>query len=155
MKEKELRDVEGYEGLYQVSDTGEVISFNRKIKKVALNPSVNHKGYLRVALIGKDGARKNIFVHRLVAEAFLGKSSLQVNHKDMNKQNNNVENLEYVTNRENTVHSIDKRKTASRYLGVTRCNGRWKAQKMINKRKVCLGVFDTELEAHLRYEMFC
>lgn len=68
-----------------------------------LKPQLNRKGYLRV-MIGK----KRYFVHRLVAQTYIPnpENKLQVNHKDGNKYNNDVDNLEWVTNLENKEHAI-------------------------------------------------
>lgn len=99
------KDIKDYEGLYQISNFGRVKSI-RFGKERILKPGTNGKGYLYVGL-WKNGKVKNFRIHRLVAEAFLeipeelkhlkGTHYLQVNHKDENKQNNNVENLEWCT----------------------------------------------------------
>lgn len=108
--------IPGYEGLYEVSNLGQVRSLDRLRKNVKgmakINGRIitgNHGGkhYYQVAL-HKDGKKKYMNVHRLVAEAFIpnpdGKS--QVNHIDGNKQNNVVSNLEWVTPSENILHSF-------------------------------------------------
>lgn len=91
--------VSGYEGLYEVSNLGRVRSLFR-YKKV-LHPS-NTNGYATVEL-WKDKARKRIGVHRLVALAFVSNPSGKpfVNHKDETRNNNNADNLEWVTHIEN------------------------------------------------------
>lgn len=88
---------------YQVSDNGRIR--NIKTNKI-LKPSVNSNGYLRVTL-SKNGKAKQFSVHRLVAGAFIPNDSNypQVNHKDENKQNNNINNLEWCDNRYNTRYS--------------------------------------------------
>lgn len=87
------KDIKGYENIYQVSNFGNVKNTrtNRIIKS-----KKNSKGYMLVGLY-KDGERKNFYVHRLVAIAFLQNPlKLQyINHKDENKENNNVDNLEW------------------------------------------------------------
>lgn len=90
------KEVKGYEGLYLVSNTGLVKSLFR-YKKI-LKPNITKNGYATVELF-KKGNSKRICVHRLVAEAFLQnpKKLPQVNHKDENKLNNNVSNLEWCT----------------------------------------------------------
>ncbi len=97
------KDISGYEGRYQITSWGRVYYVD---KDRFLKPEENEKGYLRVDLYDDSGKRKHHKVHRLVAKAFIknpdGKP--QVNHKDGNKQNNSVTNLEWVTNRENVDH---------------------------------------------------
>lgn len=97
--EKEFwRDVVGYEGLYQVSNWGRVksLNYNHTGKEKILKLGKNNFGYLRVSLC-KNGKEKNHKVHRLVAEAWLpNPDNLPcVNHKDEDKANNRVENLEW------------------------------------------------------------
>lgn len=83
----------GYEGLYEVSDKGNVRSLFRYKKQ--LKPSKGNNGYLSVELF-KGKQRKRASIHRLVATAFISnpQNLPQVNHKDENKHNNCVENLE-------------------------------------------------------------
>lgn len=85
------KDIENYEGLYQVNELGEVKSKGRILK-----PRPNGVGYFQVALY-KNGIRKDFYVHRLVAKAFIPNPDNlpEVNHKDENKSNNTVENLEW------------------------------------------------------------
>lgn len=87
--------------IYEICDNGDVIS-NYRQNPIVLKPGKDHKGYLRVSL--KDKTYK---VHRLVAMAFIENvdNKPQVNHKDGNKQNNNVDNLEWCTNSENQIHA--------------------------------------------------
>lgn len=155
------KDILGFEGLYTVSDNGEVLSLGRSVKMPKGGtknipphaPAVflNKKGYVRVMLTNSIGVRKGYFVHRLVAMSFLGVSKLQVNHKDLNKRNNEASNLEYVTNRENSVHAFSNKAKSSKYFGVTKARGRWQAQKMIEGKRTYLGVFDTQEMAHKAY----
>ena len=96
------RDVVGYEDQYEVSSFGNV---RRKIQNLKLNSSVH--GYYNVSL-SKNGECTTKLVHRLVAEAFLDNSECkeQVNHKDCNKLNNEINNLEWVTPQENITHAV-------------------------------------------------
>lgn len=90
---EEWRDIEGYEGLYQVSNYGNVKSLNyrRTGKEKMLSPNANNCGYLYVNL-WKEGKMKYKQIHQLVAKAFIQNplNLPQVNHKDENKTNNFV-----------------------------------------------------------------
>lgn len=105
------KDIKGYEGCYQVSNTGKVRSLNyRQTKQMKeLSCRVNHKGYVDVHL-SKNGKSKRIVVHRLVAQTFIlnPKALPQINHIDGNKQNNNINNLEWCNNSENQKHAYEK-----------------------------------------------
>ena len=89
------KEIEGYEGLYWISNLGRVKS-KRKILK-AINGE-----YLKVGL-SKNGIQRTFAIHRLVAKGFVDNplNKPQVNHKDENKHNNNSNNLEWVTFQEN------------------------------------------------------
>ena len=156
-----MKDIKTFEGLYQVSETGIIKALERKVKmpnggvKIIKEHypklSKTQKGYLKVMLTDINGIRKGRFVHRLVAECYIHDSKLQINHIDKNKQNNNVNNLEYVTNRQNVIHSIDKTKTSSKYTGVTKQRNKWQCQKMIKGKRTYLGLFDTPEQAMDKY----
>ena len=111
--------IKNYEGLYEISDTGEVRSVNRILKvtnrkdslfrgrliKQSPNKSVL---YMQVQL-WKENKGMNYYVHRLVAEAFIPNPDnlREVNHIDGNRQNNHIENLEWVSHSENMIHAIN------------------------------------------------
>ena len=98
LKNEQWKDVDGYDGMYQVSDLGRVRSL--KYGKVrVLRFGKNHKGYLQISLY-KDRKIKRFYVHRLVANAFIPNSDenkTQINHKNEIKSDNRVSNLEYCT----------------------------------------------------------
>jgi len=103
---EKLKDIKGYEGLYQASSLGKIKSLvGRRSNVEFLKEGVTGAGYKTVTLC-KNGKRASKNVHRLIAETFLGDSKLDVNHKDGNKLNNNIKNLEYVTKSENIKHAI-------------------------------------------------
>lgn len=115
-------DVNGYEGLYRVSNFGRVLSLPRTVRQgkygnvrtvggTILSSTDNGNGYLIVGLT--DGRRrKNFYVHRLVAEHFVSNRTggKYVNHKDYNTRNNKPENLEWCTQRDNILYSSDRMK---------------------------------------------
>lgn len=94
-------------GKYQVSNKGRVKSLVRPgvLQERILTRVKTKKGYRRVAMWGAKKAYFHL-VHRLVLEAFLGEDERQVNHIDRNKENNNLENLEFVTPLEHSKHSM-------------------------------------------------
>ncbi len=119
MKEEIWKDIEGYEGLYQVSNLGNIRSFytnprygyknfesnNISIEGKNMRISTKANGYMYVTL-RKDGKSKKKHIHRLVASAFIDNPNNfeQVNHKNFNKQDNRVNNLEWVTRAQNRRH---------------------------------------------------
>lgn len=109
-KYKEV-DIKGYEGLYKVSNRGDVISLSKisgflKLRERIMTPTVKANKYLDVKLI-KNKISKHFYVHRLVAEHFIPNPNNlpQVNHKDNNPANNNVDNLEWCDNSYNIRYS--------------------------------------------------
>ena len=97
------KDIPNYEGLYKISNTGKVLSLsNYGGKKFIRKTIIDKYGYERVVLV-KNQKQKNCLVHRLVAQAFIPNPNNypQVNHKDENKANNSLENLEWCTRKYN------------------------------------------------------
>lgn len=105
MKQEIWKDVCGYEGLYQVSNIGNVRSLNYRVVRGRINElsrGLSKTGYYVVVLC-RDKKQTTVHVHRLVAEAFIDNPDNKpvVNHKDENKTNCSVDNLEWVTQKEN------------------------------------------------------
>lgn len=100
--EKRPVNIKGWE-MYQVDTNGNVYGKNGN----KLKYSINHNGYCIVNFY-HNNKRKGFSVHTLIAKTFLEnkENKTQVNHKDGNKQNNNIDNLEFVTAKENIEHSI-------------------------------------------------
>lgn len=99
-------DVAGYEGLYQVSNKGRVLSLTRE--GLILSPATSPAGYLRVSL-HKQGKGKSVSIHRLVIENFVGPQPFEkavTRHLDGNPANNSVENLKWGTQKENCADRI-------------------------------------------------
>ena len=161
------KDIPNYEGYYQVSNLGNVKSLSRIVKnglgtitvcgKILKNLVNTTNGYL-VVNSSKIGLVKTKQIHQLVAEAFLNHSQkghkLVVNHKNFNRQDNRLENLEIITNRENTNKKHKKSKSKSKYIGVTwhkRAN-KWTAQILYKRKNIHLGCFNNEIDAHNAYQ---
>lgn len=98
------KDIPKYEGLYQASNLGRIKRLYKNGKQKILKQVNDVNGYLRVNL-SKNNVIKNAQVHRLIAITFLGESYLTVNHKDENKHNNKLSNLEYMTIQKNIQYS--------------------------------------------------
>lgn len=107
---EEWRKIEGYDN-YEVSNYGKVrsLDYNRTGETRIMKPSYNTDMYLQVKL-RKDRKYRNFQVHRLVAQSFLPNPDNlpQVNHKNENKEDNRVENLEWCTNQYNVDYSLSK-----------------------------------------------
>lgn len=129
------KDVPGYEGLYQVSNLGNVksLNYNGTRQEKVLGLFINHNGYLRVNL-WKNREQKTCKIHRLVAEAFIPNPFNYpcINHKDHNRQNNCVDNLEWCTVQYNNEYSLAKQ------VGQYDLNGNyiatWKSLREIQRQ---------------------
>lgn len=165
--EETWKDIPGYEGLYQASDLGRIKSLDRIVetsnmysklyKGTILKQTLGTTGYLTVKL-NTDGKRKTRKVHQLIAMAFLSHKPCGhdkvINHKDFDKTNNNINNLEITTTRENIVHKTKTLNSSSIYTGVyiDKERGGWISSIFIEGKHKFLGRFESEKEASLCYE---
>ena len=108
------KDIKDYEGIYQVSNLGNIKSY---YTKKMLKPYINIYGYCRISLY-KNHKCKNCAVHRLVAEAFIPNPNKlkTVNHIDEDKLNNCVDNLEWTTIKDNVIYSQAKKINQTKQL---------------------------------------
>lgn len=153
--EKEIFvDIKGFEGLYQVSNFGNVKSLERKyiggngcvrvIKEHFLYKGINHKGYNTVTLC-KGKHRKTALIHRLVAEAFLPNTDNlpQVDHIDGNKQSNIVKNLRWVDNKTNANNPNTKWKSHRKHSDKTK-----EKMSVSHKGKITKQCLDASHKSH-------
>ena len=147
------KQIENYPD-YEVSNLGRVKSLKNGREKILKN-RLNNNGYYHVTLFNNNRyADKG--VHQIVAIAFLNHIprgyKFVVNHKDLNKLNNCVDNLEVVTARENC--NKKHLKTTSKYTGVSwdksRC--KWVSAIQINNKNIHLGRFNNEIDASIAYQ---
>ena len=131
------KDIPGYEGIYQASNTGKIRSLDRYVNNQAngkskrlvkgriLKTFTAGAGYEYVVLSVNQN-KKKIGAHRLVAQAFLGVSELTVNHINENKQDNRISNLEYCTQKENC-------NKGTRNKRLSKMKKKWHLQKRIER----------------------
>ena len=140
MNNEVWKDILGYEGLYQVSDKGRVKSIGYGKERI-LKPANNGRGYLLVGLC-KNNEKKHFLVHRIVAQAFIPNPNNlpEVNHRDENKENNRVENLEFCDRKYNCNYGTTKQrmikklsKTVLQYSKDGKFIREWKSTKDIER----------------------
>ena len=132
---EEFRDIEGYEGLYQVSNLGRVKSFHKMNYKILKN-RISTTGYFCV-LLTKNTKSSRFKVHRLVAKAFISnpKNKKQVNHKNGIKTENIVHNLEWNTASENIKHAFKLGLRSE--LGSNNNHSKLTEKEVLSIRRVC------------------
>lgn len=168
------KDIDNYEGLYQISNFGNIksLNYNGTKKEKELKQIPDKDGYMKIGLC-KNNILKEKKIHRLVVEAYLNKkkfkytdkddklkyinnlNKLEVNHKDENKQNNNLDNLEWCTHSYNNNYG-SKNKTISKKVNQYDLNGNYiktwdslyKVQKEIgihvtNISRCCRNIYKT------------
>lgn len=145
------KDIKGYENLYQVSNFGNVKSFYNKSHLLKLKP--DKYGYISVTLV-KEKKKKRKRVHRLVAEAFIENTNnyLVINHIDGNKQNNNVNNLEWCTQKHNIEEAwrlgLSKTSEKNRKISSEWCKkNKIKKVAQYDKEMKLIKIWNSEIEA--------
>ena len=158
------KDIPNYEEIYQVSNLGNVKSLSREnysgkgmkiSKERILKQHLDNRYYYQVKLY-KDKKLKTFKVHKLVAMAFLNHTpcgyKLVVDHINDNSLDNRIENLQVVSQRDNAFKTQGK--YTSKYKGVfwNKERNKWQTNIYINGKTKHLGRFDSEYEAHLKYQ---
>ena len=153
-----FKDIPNYEGKYQISNKGTVKNLTTNKTKKTTRGSLTSCGYMKTILT-KDGVKKTIKIHQLVAMAFLNHTpcgyKLVVDHIDHNPLNNNLENLQLITQRENVSKKNKKsKKASSQYTGVcwNKQDRKWTSALYVKSKRFFLGYFKTEIEAHNAYQ---
>ena len=166
---EQWKSIKNYEGLYEISNYGRVKScakkwicgnhdsVRQKEATILRYGTDGMRGYLKV-ILANNKKNKSHYIHTLVWDHFGDRPrngrKLQVDHKDDNKLNNRVDNLQLLTTRENTSKYHKTQKETSEYVGVHWNSGRnkWIAKIMIDGKSVHLGYFTNEYNAHLAYQ---
>ncbi|WP_223611763.1 NUMOD4 motif-containing HNH endonuclease [Enterococcus faecium] len=144
MQKEIWRPIEGYEGLYEISNLGKIKSnFRQGSTTDFLKISNNGNGYMMVRLC-KNGKAKKYYLHRLLAQTFIDnpEDKPQVNHINENRSDNRLENLEWVTQKENNNHGNHNLNSA-----ISKRSGKAKKNVQLDLDGNELGRFDFLIEA--------
>lgn len=155
------KDIEGYEGYYQVSNCGRVKSVFRiiirrngtpfSVNEIILKPSKSQDGYLCVSM-RKNFKAKGTSIHRLVAQAFISNPLKlpEINHKDENKENNKMDNLEWCTRSYNTSYGTfqERRKRNTDWKKIAQKRN-YKDISLKRSLKIQLAVMQYDLQGNL------
>ena len=154
------KDIDGYEGIYQISNLGNVKSLSRYInnnhntlslkKEIILKLGNDKDGYKLVSLT-KGGISKTHKVHFLVCKAFLTQKTNElyvIDHINNIKNDNRINNLQYISIRENTIKDI---KNKNNFLGIYKSGNKFCAKIVIDGVRKYLGTFNTSEEANNEY----
>jgi hypothetical protein len=161
--EEIFKDIPGYEGLYQVSNLGRVKSLPRKVcnhlgcymSKEKIMMFAFSKGYFKISLL-KDKKRKTYLVHQLVALTFLNHTisghKIVVDHINDNPLDNKLENLQLITQRENSYKTQGKWSSKYKGVGWSLEKNKWRSYIRIDGKSKHLGYFKCELAAAVAYQ---
>lgn len=154
------KDIQGYDGYYQVSNLGRVKSLSRDVfygmgyylkKEKILKPTMRKDGYQVVGFY-IENIRKLFLIHRLVATAFVKNlfNKEKVIHIDFIKHNNNSNNLEWTNLLETACHQMSNQKSLSEFIGVSfrKNRNKWLSSIVINGKPIHIGSFKTQEEAY-------
>ena len=143
--------IKNYEDLYKIYPNGDVERYYKNGNTKILKPRIDSVGYKKVNL-SKNGKGTNHRIHRLLALHFIENPNNYpiVDHIDRNPLNNNLDNLRWTTS---SINCRNKKNRGECMQGVTKSkNGKkFIAKIWVNGKKIHLGVFDTEIEAHQAY----
>jgi len=148
---KELwKDIEEYNGDYQISNYGRV--YSNLSNKILRNS--NHKGYERITLSGKNRFKIHQLVWNNFGDGEYDGYKLQIDHIDNNKSNNRIDNLQLLTTRENTTKSKISKNNSSKYPGVCfyKRDRNWQSQIKIGGKLHFLGRYENEIDAANAYK---
>ena len=156
LSNEEYMDIPNYEGHYQISNKGNVKSLKQN-KETVLKPSIDKKGYYKVSLY-KAGKGRKFYIHRVVIQAFKGEipkdKNLVVDHINNDKTNNELINLQVISNRENLSKDKWRYNPTSFYTGVCyhKTKKKWESSISVNGDSFHLGYFNNESKAGLEYK---
>ena len=149
------KDIIGFDGLYKVSNYGRVMSYHGSGR--ILRPRYDKRGYVQYILY-KNGTKTSVKGHHLVWDLFGdGKRNgriINVDHIDEDRSNNNISNLQLLSNRENLSKGKNKQRKSSDYTGVYKPKqyNKYQAYITINGKHKYLGAFESQEEASLAYQ---
>lgn len=154
------KDIPGYEGLYRLNINGQIESCNKMMYKT-LSPkklvklSKNKSGYIFVNL-SKRNIKQMFQIQKLMALTFAGgvPHGKVVDHIDADKTNNNINNLQFITQRENAVKELLLK---NGYVDIyqRKDNNKWRARLQLSHKRLSIGNYDTINEALLEYDKAC